>query len=80
MRNLFIGKPVHWLIWIVTVPVLFAMGRVYLQVRTFNLFLAVIVLLGTAAVLMVLLTSSRGEQVTREALDDAEWQQSSQDE
>ena len=80
MRDLFIGKPLHWLIWVVIPPVLFAMGRMYLQVRAFNLFLAVIFLLGTGAVLFVLLSSSKGEQVTREALDDAEWQQASQDE
>jgi hypothetical protein len=59
MRELFIGKPVHWLIWVVIVPVLFAMSRVYLQVRDFNLFLAVVLLLGRA-VLVVLLTSRRG--------------------
>ena len=80
MRDLFIGKPVHWLIWIVIVPVLFAMSRVYLQVRDFNLFLAVVACLGTGAVLTVLLTSRRGERVTREPFDDATWQQSSQDE
>jgi hypothetical protein len=80
MRGLFIGKPVHWLIWVVIVPVLFAMSRVYLQVRHFNLFLAVVFLLGTGAVLAVLLTSRKAEQVTREPFDDATWQQASQDE
>jgi hypothetical protein len=80
MRELFIGKPAHWLIWIVIVPVLFAMSRVHLQVRHFNLFLAVVFLLGTGAVLAVLLTSRAGERVTREPFEDADWQQSSQDE
>lgn len=80
MRELFIGKPVHWLVWAVVVPVLFAMGKVYLQTRAFNVFLAVIFLLGIGAVLMVLLTSSKGERLTRETLDDADWQHSSQDE
>jgi hypothetical protein len=80
MRELFIGKPVHWLIWVVIVPVLFAMSRVYLQVRDFNVFLAVVGLLGTGAVLTVLLTSRKGERVTREPFDDIEWEQSAQDE
>jgi hypothetical protein len=80
MRELFIGKPVHWLIWVVIVPALFAMSRVYLQVRHFNLFLTVVFLLGTGAVLTVLLTSRKEEQVTREPFADADWQQASQDE
>jgi len=80
MRDLFIGKPIHWLIWVVIVIGLVAMGKVYLQTRDFNLFLAVIVALGAGAVLVVLLTTAKGEQVTRENLDDAEWEQSAADE
>jgi len=81
MRELFIGKPVHWLIWLVIAPVLFAMSRVYLHVRHFNVFLAVVLLLGFGAVLTVLLTSRKGERLTREPFDEAaEWQQSAQDE
>jgi hypothetical protein len=53
---------------------------VYLQVRDFNVFLAVVGLLGTGAVLTVLLTSRKGERVTREPFDDIEWEQSAQDE
>jgi len=80
MRDLFIGKPIHWLIWVVIVVALFAMGKVYLQARDFNLFLAVIAALGAGAVLTVLLTTKRGEQVTRENFDDADWEQSAADE
>ena len=80
MRDLFIGKPVHWLIWVVIVIALVAMGKVYLQTRDFNLFLAAIVALGTGSVLTVLLTTAKGEQVTRENYDDADWEQSAADE
>jgi len=80
MRDLFIGKPIHWLIWVVIVMTLFAMGKAYLQTRDFNLFLVVIVALGTGAVGAVLLTTVKGEQVTRENFDDAEWEQSAADE
>lgn len=80
MRELFIGRPIHWLIWVVIVIALFAMGKVYLQTRDFNLFLAVIVALGTGAVVAVLLTTARGEQVTRDNFDDAEWEKSAADE
>jgi hypothetical protein len=80
MRDLFIGKPIHWLIWVVIVIVLFAMGKVYLQTREFDLFLAVIVGLGAGAVMTVLLTTAKGEQVTRENFDDADWEQSAADE
>ncbi len=80
MRDLFIGKPIHWLIWVVVVIALVAMGKVYLQTRQFNLFLAAIVALGAGAVLTVLLTTATGEQVTRENFDDAELEQSAADE
>jgi len=80
MRDLFIGKPIHWLIWVVIIFALVSMGKVYLQTREFNLFLAAIVALGAGAVLTVLLTTAKGEQVTRENFDDAEWEQSAADE
>ena len=80
MRDLFIGKPIHWLIWVVIVIAFFSMGKVYLQTRDFSLFLALIVSLGTAAVLTVLLTTAKGDHVTRENFDDADWEQSAADE
>jgi hypothetical protein len=80
MRSLFIGKPLHWLIWAVIVPVLFAMSRVHLHVRAYNAFLAVLALLATGAVLTVLLTSRKGEPITRESFDEGQWQQPAIDE
>ena len=80
MRELFIGKPVHWAIWIVIVGVLFMASRTYLHVRDFNNFLALVGALGLGAVLFVLFTSRRGETITREPFDEGEWQQAALDE
>ena len=80
MRTVFIGKPLHWLIWVVIVAALFAMSRVYLHVRGYNWFLLVLGALGLGAVLTVLLSSRKGEPVTREPYDEGEWQQSVIDE
>ena len=80
MRELFIGKPIHWAIWAVIAAALIAMGRVYLHVRDFNAFLGVVFLLGAGAVVTVLLTTRKGEPVTREPFDEIEWRQTTLDE
>jgi hypothetical protein len=80
MRELFIGKPLHWLIWLVIVGVLFAVSRSYLHVRAFNGFLALIAALGFGAVLFVWFTYRPGEAITREPFDEGEWHQTALDE
>lgn len=80
LRAIFIGKPLHWVLWATIVPVLFAMGSGYLHVRHFNVFFAVVSSLGAAAVLWVLFTTRRGETITREPYDEGDWQQTGIDE
>lgn len=80
MRELFIGKPVHWAIWIAIAAVLFAASRTYLHVRAFNAFLVLVAALGLGAVLAVLLTSRPGEAITREPIGKGDWRQTGVDE
>jgi hypothetical protein len=72
MREIFLGKPLHWLIWVVIIAVLFFMGRGFLHVRAFNAFFTVVALLGFGAVAFVLLSSHENERVTRDAFGDIE--------
>jgi hypothetical protein len=80
MRAFFIGKPLHWALWIVIVPALAIMGLGYLHVRNFNGFMLGVLLLGAAAVAWVLLTTRAGEAVTREPISEGDWQQAAIDE
>lgn len=70
MRKLFLGKPIHWLVIAIAFGVLWWMGEALLQTRDFKLFLAILLLLSAAAVVAILLTTRRGEQVTREPVED----------
>jgi hypothetical protein len=80
MSELFIGKPIHWLVWAVIVPVLYGLGVERLHVRSFNWYLLALGVLGFAAVLFIRFTSRAGEILTREPIADEEFQQTPIDE
>jgi hypothetical protein len=80
MREIFIGKPVHWLFWIAVIPVLYFAGLERLHVRNFNLFLLLLGILGLGAVFFVRWTTRSGESVTRESIEAGTFQQSIIDE
>lgn len=70
MRRIFLGKPIHWLVLAVVLGVLWWMGDSLLQTRNFKLFLTILLLVSAGAVVAILLTTARGEQVTREPFED----------
>ena len=80
MREIFIGKPIHWLLWIVAVPSLYLAGSERLHVRNFNLFLLLLGVLGLGAVLYVRWTTRPGESITRESIAEGTFQQAIIDE
>jgi hypothetical protein len=80
MREIFIGKPVHWLLWIAAIPALYFAGSERLHVRHFNLFTLMMGVLGLGAVLFVRWTTRSGESITRESIDEGTFQQSTIDE
>ena len=70
MRKVFLGKPLHWLLWGVIVAVLVAMGAQRLHTVWFNLFGTILLVLTTACVLVVVFTTRKGERITREPFDE----------
>ncbi len=70
MKHIFLGKPIHWLLWVVIFGVLFALGRNYFHTNNFNLFILVLVALSTACVLTIFATYRKGDRITREPFDE----------
>ena len=68
--KIFLGKPVHWLLWAVIIAVLYWLGAHSLHVRSFVPFLMVLLALAGGAVLIVLATYKRGEHITREPFEE----------
>jgi hypothetical protein len=70
LRELFIGKPLHWAILVVMAGVLVWLGHLKLHVRFFNLFSFAVLGMTAAALLFIIASHRKGERVTREPLDD----------
>lgn len=71
MKEIFIGKPLHWLIWIVVAVVLYLLGSTKLHVQSFVPFMFAVLALAAGAVLLVILTYRKGDRITREPFDEA---------
>ena len=76
MGRVFLGKPVHWAGIAAAALGLYLVGLERLHVTWFNAFTGVVALVAVALVVIVLATTRRGEQVTRDPIpephDDAE--------
>lgn len=70
MRDIFLGKPVHWLVLAVVVAVMWWLGANLVQTRDYHLFILVLSLLTVGAVAVIIVTTRKGEQVTREPFED----------
>ncbi len=70
MKRIFIGRPLYWLLWVVVVPVLWAMGEYKLHTIEFHAYIAILVALSTACVLVMVFTYRKGERITREPFDE----------
>lgn len=70
MRDIFLGKPVHWLVLAVVVAVMWWLGDNLVQTRNYHLFLAVLLAVTVGAVAAIIVTTRKGEQVTREPFED----------
>lgn len=68
MGDIFLGKPLHWALWAALVVPVYLMGRVYLHVRAFPVFILVLLALAAAAVAALLLTSRGEERLTRDPM------------
>lgn len=69
MQQLFLGKPLHWLVIAIDFAALWWMGETRLHTRDFKQFLLILAILAAASVIIILFTTRRGDQVTREPID-----------
>ncbi len=70
MKKLFLGKPTHWMLLVIILGVLFALGRNYFHTNNFTLFIFVLAALSTACVLTIIATYRKGDRITREPFED----------
>ena len=70
MKDVFLGKPLHWLIWAVILGLLYMLGALRLHTRDFNLFIVIVLALAAASVLLIVLTYKKGERITRDPFED----------
>ncbi len=70
MRDLFLGKLIHWLVLVVVIAIMWWLGTNLVQTRNYHLFLTVLFLVTVGAVAVVIVTTRKGEQVTREPFED----------
>lgn len=69
MRQVFLGKPVHWVLVFVMIAIGWAIGHERMHVTWFNLFTIILLVVSAAAVVVVLKTTRSDEQVTRDPLE-----------
>lgn len=72
LKDIFIGKPLHWLLWIPIIGVLWWMGNDSQHVRDFVPFVLKLLLLTVLCIAVVIGTYRRGERITREPFEEDE--------
>ncbi|MEQ8506091.1 MAG: hypothetical protein RIB80_12260 [Rhodospirillales bacterium] len=72
MREVFLGKPWHWLLLIAVCVLTYAVGHVKLHVIHFNAFVISLLVGGFVLVMLLLKTTKPGEQVTRDPIVDTD--------
>jgi len=68
LRSLFLGKPIHWLPWPIIAVLFVWMDKVHMHVTEFNGFTFVLLGISAGVLALFLLTTRRGERVTREEI------------
>jgi len=69
MNHIFLGRPIFWVLWIVIIPALWAMGTNHFHVSRFNLFIMLLLGLTTACILFIVVSYRKGEAITREPFE-----------
>ncbi len=68
MRRIFLGRPLHWILLIGLIALGWPAGLVRLHVTDFNLFILALLAISICLLGAVLVTSTPGEQVTRDPI------------
>ncbi|MBE0622851.1 MAG: hypothetical protein IH605_19855 [Burkholderiales bacterium] len=66
LREIFIGKPVHWAPWVIIAALMLWMNSTHFHVLHFNFFALALIGMAAGTVALFLLSSRPGELVTRE--------------
>ncbi|WP_340107716.1 hypothetical protein [Pikeienuella sp. HZG-20] len=72
MRDIFLGKPAHWLIVAVLAGLGWGAGLARLHVTDFNLFVIGLTAVSAVALALVIWTSGADERVTRDPIEEDE--------
>ncbi len=67
LREIFLGKPLHWLPWPIIAAMMAWMNSVHFHILRFNFFALALVCVAAAVVVFFLVSSRREERVTRES-------------
>lgn len=70
MKNLFIGKPLHWLMIVAATGGMYLLGAGQFHRVNYAGFLAIVFGIAVACIVLVLVTYRRGDRITRESLED----------
>ena len=77
ISDIFIGRPLYWLLWLVIGGVLYWFGKGAHHVRDFVPFVLELFALVAVCVIVIVATYKPGERITRESLDEDEDERSS---
>ncbi|MBF0276887.1 MAG: hypothetical protein HQM13_03815 [SAR324 cluster bacterium] len=69
-NEIFLGKRLYWMIWIILIIALYILGAMKLHVRSFIPFILILLGLSAVSVLTIMATYRKGERITREPFDD----------
>lgn len=69
MGNFFLGKPLHWIVIIAIVAVLWLIGSFHLHVTQFNAFILIVLGLALTAVAIVVFGYRPGDRVMRDPIE-----------
>ena len=59
MNKIFLGKPIHWFMIIITTAIIFACGFNKMHVSNFNLFISIIFMTVAILIFLILKTSKQ---------------------
>lgn len=66
LKEVFLGKPIHWLPWPIIAAIMAWMNSVHFHILRFNFFALALLVMAAAVIAFFLLTSHKGERITRE--------------
>jgi len=72
LNEFFIGKPLHWLLWILIAGVLWWMGDGSQHVREFVPFVGKLLAVTVLSIAVVIVTYKPGDRITREPFEEEE--------